>query len=515
MEILSEGEARDFSLFLDAFTSDAHAPGEFDGGQYREGGGAEWGGRAAGGAAMDLPGGGRPPPSLYSADDNYRPSQYSVPPPSSTPSIYQAYPSTSSIPHLPPNPHAYHQVPSNGAYSYPAPTTSSSSYPASFAPPLPAYASSYSAPPSIYAAPPPPAPYPSQPLSSIDEEKKARMAQQTRDLAEWMASRGGAAEPTRKGKGRVEGRTRDEEMDEGSPPKRSRTLDERPPLAVGEAERDTMLLMREAELRAGFSKRANSRTTEEPARSTSVPAPIPVARAPTARPAPIPIPKPASTKRKAPKTSSRLPPPPPSLPSSENPPPAQTPSNIPPSPPGPRPSFPRPPILAPPPPPPRPTPTPSGSTKPALLSTAQKKANHIASEQKRRAAIRAGYEGLCSVVPSLRAAVEEFEDRVKKVGGKAEKKRRGSGGALMGGIEIGGEKVDGRAGPKSEAVVLGKSEFLLALLFRAARSEADGFVVCSRRSSSSTLADEGGAPRPLVTGVRRRKAGRIEDRGGT
>lgn len=56
--------------------------------------------------------------------------------------------------------------------------------------------------------------------------------------------------------------------------------------------------------------------------------------------------------------------------------------------------------------------------------------------------------------------MEEFEERIKKVGGKGDKKKRGSGpGVLMGGIEIGGEKVDGRAGPKSEAVVLGKSEF--------------------------------------------------------
>lgn len=393
--------------------------------------------------------------SLYPTYDTYRPALYSGPPPSSTPSIYQAYPSTSSIQHLPPNSYPY-QAPLIGSYSYPAPVTTAS-YPASFAPPRPTYGSSYSAPQATSYAPPLPTPYPSQPLSSIDEGKKARMAQQSRDLAEWMASRGDV-EPTRKGKGRVEGRRRDEDLDDGSPPKRSRAFDERPPLAVGEAERDTMLLMREAELRAGFSTRANSQTNE-PSRSTSAPTPIPLSRAPLPPPAPILIPKPTSTKRKAPKASPRLPPPPPHLPSAENPPPALTPSNIPPSPPGPRPSFPRAPILPPPPPPPRPAPS-TSTNKPALLSTAQKKANHIASEQKRRAAIRSGYEGLCSVVPALRAAVEEFEERIKKVGGKGDKKKRGSGpGVLMGGIEIGGEKVDGRAGPKSEAVVLGKSEF--------------------------------------------------------
>ncbi|GAA5838872.1 hypothetical protein JCM9279_003886 [Rhodotorula babjevae] len=125
-----------------------------------------------------------------------------------------------------------------------------------------------------------------------------------------------------------------------------------------------------------------------------------------------------------------------------------------------------------------------GANKGVLLTAEQKKANHIASEQKRRAAIRQGYDGLCEVVPALRAAVQEFEERVRKVtggaagggaggGGEADldgakggkgTKRAGRGldgqsttGALMGGIQVGGEKIDGRAGPKSEAVVLGKT----------------------------------------------------------
>ncbi|GAA5996076.1 hypothetical protein JCM5350_007002 [Sporobolomyces pararoseus] len=108
----------------------------------------------------------------------------------------------------------------------------------------------------------------------------------------------------------------------------------------------------------------------------------------------------------------------------------------------------------------------SKSANAALLTNEQKKANHIASEQKRRAAIRQAYDGLCEVVPVLREAVHEFEERVKKLenesGGGRGKKRKGKGtdgklGALMGGINVGGEKIDGRAGPKSEAVVLSKT----------------------------------------------------------
>jgi len=79
---------------------------------------------------------------------------------------------------------------------------------------------------------------------------------------------------------------------------------------------------------------------------------------------------------------------------------------------------------------------------------------------------------LCDVVPVLREAVEEFEERVRRLESEGNgKKKRGKGkggdfggggggktGALMGGINVGGEKIDGRAGPKSEAVVLSKSE---------------------------------------------------------
>lgn len=127
------------------------------------------------------------------------------------------------------------------------------------------------------------------------------------------------------------------------------------------------------------------------------------------------------------------------------------------------------------------------NSKPPLLSTSQKKANHIQSEQKRRANIRRGYEALCEIVPALREAIraEEEAERMAlaelettdEMGGGggtmiegnpaaaaavARKKARGKAVAAAFGIEE-GEKVDGRAGPRSEAVVLQKSKvFLLA-----------------------------------------------------
>jgi hypothetical protein len=82
--------------------------------------------------------------------------------------------------------------------------------------------------------------------------------------------------------------------------------------------------------------------------------------------------------------------------------------------------------------------------KPPLLTAQQKKANHILSEQKRRAKIRRGYDALCEVVPNLRSAVlaeQEAMDSKKKRG-----KAKGSAIAE-----------DGRAGPRSESVVLTES----------------------------------------------------------
>ncbi|KIY43895.1 hypothetical protein FISHEDRAFT_8102, partial [Fistulina hepatica ATCC 64428] len=82
-----------------------------------------------------------------------------------------------------------------------------------------------------------------------------------------------------------------------------------------------------------------------------------------------------------------------------------------------------------------------------LLSVSQKKANHIQSEQKRRANIRRGYEALCDAVPTLREAIQaedSGDSRPAKI--------------------IDGEKIDGRAGPRSENVVLVKTIEYINLL---------------------------------------------------
>jgi hypothetical protein len=91
-------------------------------------------------------------------------------------------------------------------------------------------------------------------------------------------------------------------------------------------------------------------------------------------------------------------------------------------------------------------------TKQPLLTAQQKKANHIQSEQKRRANIRRGYEALCETIPALREAIraeEEMSSGTPTGGGGRKKRAR----------EEGAERIDGRAGPKSENVVLQKSEF--------------------------------------------------------
>ncbi|KAF7327982.1 BHLH domain-containing protein [Mycena kentingensis (nom. inval.)] len=103
--------------------------------------------------------------------------------------------------------------------------------------------------------------------------------------------------------------------------------------------------------------------------------------------------------------------------------------------------------------------------KPALLSASQKKANHIQSEQKRRANIRRGYEALCESVPALQEAIREEEAaaaaRSAPDASKA-KRSRGRKTADDGGPP---EKVDGRAGPRSENVVLSKTiDYLNELL---------------------------------------------------
>lgn len=93
--------------------------------------------------------------------------------------------------------------------------------------------------------------------------------------------------------------------------------------------------------------------------------------------------------------------------------------------------------------------------KPSLLTPSQKKANHIQSEQKRRANIRRGYEALCETVPSLREAIraeEEAQALANAAGSRSRSKKKSRGKKVEQ-----AEKIDGRAGPKSENIVLQKS----------------------------------------------------------
>ena len=95
----------------------------------------------------------------------------------------------------------------------------------------------------------------------------------------------------------------------------------------------------------------------------------------------------------------------------------------------------------------------SGSaSKPALLTASQKKANHIQSEQKRRANIRRGYEALCETIPALREAIRAEEEASSGLGSGGKKRRS------RGRVGDDGEKIDGRAGPRSENIVLAKSK---------------------------------------------------------
>ncbi|KAK0193794.1 hypothetical protein F5146DRAFT_1134589 [Armillaria mellea] len=93
----------------------------------------------------------------------------------------------------------------------------------------------------------------------------------------------------------------------------------------------------------------------------------------------------------------------------------------------------------PPPPPPkrfRPTPPPQAQTasKSTLLSPSQKKANHIQSEQKRRANIRRGYEALCQTVPALREAIKQEEAAMSNESrGEVKRRRRSRQGGSGGG----------------------------------------------------------------------------------
>jgi Helix-loop-helix DNA-binding domain len=87
----------------------------------------------------------------------------------------------------------------------------------------------------------------------------------------------------------------------------------------------------------------------------------------------------------------------------------------------------------------------SSQSKPPLLTAQQKKANHILSEQKRRAKIRRGYDALCEVVPALKSAVLAEQEAMES------KKKRGKQAKGASAAD------DGRAGPKSESIVLSQS----------------------------------------------------------
>lgn len=93
--------------------------------------------------------------------------------------------------------------------------------------------------------------------------------------------------------------------------------------------------------------------------------------------------------------------------------------------------------------------------KPKLLTKDQKKRNHIFSEQKRRATIRHGYALLCEQVPSLRLAIAaaEADEAEHAADGEGRRRRRSRGRVSA----ADGERLDGRAGPRSESVVLVKT----------------------------------------------------------
>ncbi len=111
------------------------------------------------------------------------------------------------------------------------------------------------------------------------------------------------------------------------------------------------------------------------------------------------------------------------------------------------------------------------SSKGVLLSPSQKRANHIQSEQKRRANIRRGYEALCETVPALREAIRAEEERERAEADDADAKGKGRAASGAGGADRGkkkrkieSERADGRAGPRSENVVLQKSMCCRSLL---------------------------------------------------
>ncbi|KDN44928.1 hypothetical protein K437DRAFT_274375 [Tilletiaria anomala UBC 951] len=126
-----------------------------------------------------------------------------------------------------------------------------------------------------------------------------------------------------------------------------------------------------------------------------------------------------------------------------------------------------------------------------LLTDAEKKANHIASEQKRRANIKKGYEGLNELVPALRDALDK--------GGGMES---GNAGGDDGSDEYDSDEADvsckkkptkkqgadekaepGRTGPRSEAIVLHRT-----LDYIRDQLEAHARLLARRKHARASLA---------------------------
>ncbi|RDB26356.1 hypothetical protein Hypma_006774 [Hypsizygus marmoreus] len=152
--------------------------------------------------------------------------------------------------------------------------------------------------------------------------------------------------------------------------------------------------------------------------------------------------------------------------------------------------------------------------KPALLSASQKKANHIQSEQKRRANIRRGYEALCECVPALREAIREEEEATSAAANEGSGRGSSTSGknrkskTLKG--KDGDEKIDGRAGPRSENVVLSKTiDYINDLL-----DERSALLARLHRARSS-LPPGHPALIPLCTSYPRNpNTGSVHERGG-
>ncbi|BGP17958.1 hypothetical protein JCM10213_003965 [Rhodosporidiobolus nylandii] len=401
---------------------------------------------------------------------------------------------------------SHHPYPSTTRHALYSSASSASAVPLGFAP----ISSSY--PPAFH--PPPAALSP----RSAAEQKRQRRAQQAEELEAMLRSSSREREPKARGASYAadhaaenggewidedaDGEEDEEDEPESPPFKRSRSDDG---LSQQGQQADPLLLMLEAEKASAYARSSGGFAPPQPPQprlhlntTEGFAEPKPVVRAPQKRKAPA-----------ATRSAAVAPPGPhdPGASSSLNPAPAPTPANIPPAPhrttmprydPPPKASA----SVSPPPP---------ANGKGALLTPAQKKANHIASEQKRRAAIRAGYDQLCVVVPPLREAVQEYETRlaaVSRAGGGGGKKGKGTAGrgkkgesttgALMGGIQVGGEKIDGRAGPKSEAVVLSKTVEHLRLLL-STRSTllsrlSAAHLVASQNSLNLPPAPPAGAP---------------------